>query len=234
MIRQCRHPAPLPPRAATRRTPHAITHGNDVITAKTISGNRREQKFDMLGAVVLALPRGQYTGDAAHFNVLTRTGVIDNAKGRSLSPNRRALLLFPGRAVSAGAEKRAASALQRHHHLNHEAHPHYRLLAKDFYLYPDNSYRAHALTLEVAGHPLFTLPDMTGKLGTRQSTQPFLGFGHTTIDGTYLSVAHDFQITNDTDLDSRPAQGRKTSSAAMPSSIVSCPFRRRCRGRSSP
>ncbi len=193
---------PVAATASAKPPVHAsITSGKNKIQADSMFGNRFTEEFDLLGNVVMTFPEGIYTGDAAHYNLATHLGVIDNAKGSIAIPMSQGHYYF--RAAQLTLDKKNVRHL-RYSSLttcNREEHPHYRLLVKDLYLYPDNTYRAHDLTLELAGHQLVTIPNLSGQLASRQNARPFIGFGENPLDGAYVYLTHDFPITKKTDLD---------------------------------
>ena len=82
-------PSGTPPATTTASTTPPprihITRGAESVDADSGSVSQT-QDVDLLGNVVMTAPDGIYTGDAAHYNLLTHLGVIDDVKGSMAIP----------------------------------------------------------------------------------------------------------------------------------------------------
>lgn len=184
---------PADPPAVTRPS---IVRGNLRLDADTMSMDADNPTFTAAGNVQLASPQGLFNASRASYNTQSRIGLLDNAKG-FFTP-------FHFFAQSLTLDPKHGERLQNGSltTCNHEEHPHYQLLVRDFRLYPDNRYDARRVTLQVAGHKLITIPRIRGQLNDKDTAiaKPAISFGESHLDGAFVAFQHQLPLGPRTDL----------------------------------
>ena len=178
------------PEADAIPTRASISYPPYLLDADAIYANLTTRDVLAEGYVELHAPEGDFTADTLRYNFTSRSGRLEGAQGR--------LDRFLFRAQSLALEPdRTKRILGASLTTCVEPHPHYRLLAQELAVTPDNRYMARRVTLEFAGKRLLTLPRLRGHLGGEETAggPPALIFGATGIDGMYLGTEYRYPLS---------------------------------------
>jgi len=191
---------PAPAAAPTPTVPTddraTITRGKDRLKAHTITSDLSDPDITAEGDLELTVPQGVFKADKGHYNLKTQAGELEKAKG-TFAP----LRFYADKLTMDPKTKRLHNA--RLTTCDNEAHPHYQLIVRDYVLYTqDNRYVARHLTMEIAGHKIFTVPSLSGQLAEKdgKAATPGVSAGTSHLDGTYVAFAHQMPLGSHDDL----------------------------------
>jgi hypothetical protein len=169
-----------------------VTYGDFSLDAQTIRIDIAKNELAADGDVTLAGRDGVFTADSARYNTTTGAGYLDRVRG-CFEPFRFA-------AQSMSIDTTRTKQIQRAHLTTCALeHPHYELVAKDFVVQGDGRFRARHTGIAVAGHRLFSIPVIRGKVGghSAEISKPALTGGVSRLDGTYLAMNYDYPVDDE-------------------------------------
>ena len=166
-----------------------------LVKANTITFLNASDEIQAVGDAEINSPEGDFSAADLHFNTRTHSGYLDAVRGT--------LDVFRFHADYMSLDEKKVKHV-RQAALTTCTHqpPHYQLLAKDLFLYPDRRFEARQMALEIGGHRLFTLPRISGDLsGQSGSTvNPTLTAGSSSIDGVYVGTQYTYPLAPTTNL----------------------------------
>jgi len=181
-------PVPKASQAQIDRPPYQLKA--DTITLDSVS-----EEIQATGNAELHSPEGSFNAANIHFNTRTRSGYLDEVTG--------ILDSFHFRAVRMSLDEKKVKRIQQASFTTCVYHPpHYQVLAHDLVLYPDQRFEAQKMSLEIAGHRLFTIPHIGGDLSGRTSStiNPTVTAGSDSIDGAYIGSSYTYPLAPNTNL----------------------------------
>jgi hypothetical protein len=185
-------PVPLPP--ASCPMPPAeprsrVQYEDFLLDAHTIRMGVDRKDIYAEGDVYLSGLEGVFTASSLRYNLHTHSGYLDSPRGY-VDPFR---LSADSMSVDTAGTKQIQRATLT---TCTREHPHYALMARDMVLTKEGRFRTRHVGVALAGHRLFSIPAVRGKIGLHKSQEihPTLSGGISHLDGTYAAVNYDTDL----------------------------------------